>query len=193
LAGLALSEDLPFIAGLFFVLILTLECPFLLKFASGNGLLRASDGFTYEGSWAQGAMEGRGSATYPHGQIYNGLFSNGRREGRGTILFTNGAVYEGRFRDDDVDGQGTMKMPKIMTVPREGKKKLKARSSGSADGEITSQKDNTVGEENMVPEGGQEAPEGAEEEDLKPDFMIPLSFQSDMGQILKISGFHGGG
>ena len=46
-----------------------------------------SDGFCYDGTWVNNAMEGRGTATYPNGQTYNGLFSNGRREGRGTIQY----------------------------------------------------------------------------------------------------------
>lgn len=131
----------------------------------GNGILRAADGFSYNGTWVNNAMEGRGTATYPNGQTYNGMFSCGRREGRGTIRFTNGAIYEGRFRDDAIDGQGTMKMSQLMTVPR--KKKNDCDAPGT--------------------EGGKK--EASEEEEEKPDFMIPLSFQSDMGHIHQKAGF----
>jgi len=116
--------------------------------SNGQGLLKTSDGFIYDGMWINNAMEGRGSAIYPNGQTYEGLFSNGRREGRGTMRFTNSAVYEGRFRDDAVDGQGTMKMSRAMVVPRRG---------GEAD--------------------------------AKEDFMIPISFQSDMTHIHTKAGF----
>jgi hypothetical protein len=115
-------------------------------------------------------MEGRGTATYPNGQTYNGLFHNGRREGRGTLHFTNGAVYEGRFRDDKIDGQGTIKFTTAMTIPQE-KKPAK-------------EEDDKKGEENQQVE---------EQEELKPDFMIPLSFQSDMSHIHQKAGFTVGG
>lgn len=130
----------------------------------GLGLLRTSDGFLYDGGWVQNSMEGRGSATYPNGQQYNGLFSRGRREGRGTILFTNGAVYEGRFRDDLIDGQGTMKMSRTMSVPRSDELE---HDDSATDGE-------------HLPTG-------------RDDYMIPVSFQSDMGHIHRKAGFtHGG-
>ena len=115
-------------------------------------------------------MEGRGTATYPNGQTYNGLFHNGRREGRGTLRFTNGAVYEGRFRDDKIDGQGTIKFTKVMTIPREKNSEVEGGGE-SADGK----------------------PQDEEKEQLKPDFMIPLSFQSDMSHIHQKAGFTVGG
>lgn len=140
----------------------------------GLGLLKTSDGFTYDGAWIMNSMEGRGSASYPEGQQYNGLFSRGRREGRGTILFTNGAVYEGRFRDDAIDGQGTMKMSRTMVVPRRG------RNSNN----------------DFVPED-HAADNIAKVTELeifttsegRDDFMIPVSFQSDMGHIHRKAGF----
>jgi hypothetical protein len=134
---------------------------------NGQGLLKKADGFVYEGQWVNNTMEGRGSAIYPNGQRYEGSFSNGRREGRGTIVFTNGAVYEGRFRDDAVDGQGTMKMSRTMIVPRDDKspsdEMIKKETKGG-DGERT-------------------------EENAREDFMIPISFQSDMTRIMTKTGF----
>lgn len=132
--------------------------------------MTCSDGFAYDGSWAQNCMEGRGTATYPNGQTYNGLFHNGQREGRGTLHFTNGAVYEGRFRDDKIDGQGTIKFTTVMTIPQE--KKPAKEESG---------------------EKGEEDKQVEEPDELKPDFMIPLSFQSDMGHIHQKAGFTTGG
>jgi hypothetical protein len=129
---------------------------------SGPGVLRASDGFVYDGMWDNNAMEGRGLAIYPSGQRFEGLFSKGRREGRGTIFFTNGAVYEGRFRDDAVDGQGTMKMTKAAVVPRDS-------PADSSDGD--------------------KKEEGTETESKKEDFMIPISFASDIAHIHARAGF----
>jgi len=137
---------------------------------NGQGLLKKADGFVYDGQWVNNTMEGRGSAIYPNGQRYEGSFSNGRREGRGTIVFTNGAVYEGRFRDDAVDGQGTMKMSRTMIVPREDK----------------SSSDHTVKKEMK---GDGDGDDERQEESRKEDFMIPISFQSDMTRILTKTGF----
>jgi hypothetical protein len=128
---------------------------------NGQGLLKAADGFVYDGLWVNNAMEGRGLAIYPNGQRYEGMFSNGRREGRGTIHFPNGAVYEGRFRDDAIDGQGTMKMTRLTVVPR-GQKLETCNDEGS----------NNDGEEKEMY-----------------DFMIPISFQSDLTTIHNKAGF----
>eukprot|EP00535_Pseudo-nitzschia_heimii_P008612 CAMPEP_0197177120 /NCGR_PEP_ID=MMETSP1423-20130617/2839_1 /TAXON_ID=476441 /ORGANISM="Pseudo-nitzschia heimii, Strain UNC1101" /LENGTH=1107 /DNA_ID=CAMNT_0042626619 /DNA_START=55 /DNA_END=3378 /DNA_ORIENTATION=+ len=135
---------------------------------NGQGLMKKADGFVYDGQWVNNTMEGRGSAIYPNGQRYEGSFSNGRREGRGTIIFTNGAVYEGRFRDDAVDGQGTMKMSRTMIVPR----------------------DNKSPPDNLAKNETKSGPDGKEKEETrKDDFMIPISFQSDMTRILTKTGF----
>jgi hypothetical protein len=127
----------------------------------GQGLLRTSDGFSYDGTWVQNAMEGRGIARYPNGQSFEGLFSNGRREGRGTMHFTNGAVYEGRFRDDAVDGQGTMKISRSLVIPN------------ADDGEDNSN-------------SGEISKNSATK---RPDFMIPISFQSDITHVHAKAGF----
>ncbi|KAG7368986.1 TIR domain containing protein [Nitzschia inconspicua] len=127
---------------------------------NGQGLVKAKDGFVYDGQWVNNAMEGRGLAIYPNGQKYEGMFSNGRREGRGTIHFTNGAVYEGRFRDDAIDGQGTMKMTKLTVVPRSKKPETSAENESKTDHE-----------KNQF------------------DFMIPISFQSDLATIHNKAGF----
>lgn len=139
---------------------------------SGPGLLRASDGFVYDGMWDNNAMEGRGLAIYPSGQRFEGLFSKGRREGRGTIFFTNGAIYEGRFRNDAVDGQGTMKMTRSTVVPRDA----------PADTSVSNQSNEDNGEEEIK----------TKEEIIlsqKEDFMIPISFASDMTHIHARAGF----
>jgi hypothetical protein len=129
----------------------------------GQGILNTSDGFTYDGTWVQNAMEGRGIARYPNGQTFEGLFSNGRREGRGTMRFTNGAIYEGRFRDDAVDGQGTMKISRSLIVP----------SSHNDD------------DENLLTSDEYSRHPAAN----RSDYMIPISFQSDMTHIHAKAGF----
>lgn len=141
----------------------------------GQGVLRASDGFTYDGNWSQNSMEGRGTANYPNGQQYIGLFTAGRREGRGTMLFTNGATYEGRFRDDAVDGQGTLRLSRSLVVPRS------QQEGGDGDFDASATATATENGDEAVVDIGKE------------DFMIPVSFQSDMGNIHRRAGFTIGG
>jgi hypothetical protein len=114
-------------------------------------------------------MDGRGSAIYKNRQEYHGMWSRGRREGRGTILFTNGAVYEGRFRDDAIDGQGTLKIEKTLLVPKES-------SSETENSETTEDKATA-----------------ATTKTRKLDFMIPVSFQSDLARIHQKAGFSSAG
>lgn len=152
----------------------------------GLGVLRASDKFSYDGYWISNAMEGRGTATYPNGQTYNGLFVNGKREGRGTLQFVNGAIYEGRFRDDALEGQGTLKIPRTMTVPRAKKEDSVGQLEKSSN--PANEKENAV--EDSI---GEKKESEDKDEDLKPDYMIPLSFQSDMGYIHQKAGFTVGG
>ena len=185
----------------------------------GAGVLKASDGFFYEGMWDHNAMDGRGSATYPSGQRYDGMFVNGRRDGRGTIYFTNGAVYEGRFRDDAIDGQGTMKMSRSMVVPRSHRRKLSivetTTTSSQADSFIDEQDADKGDDKTSNPDEKSESKSKVEEtvagvdaENVKnkdddksraevdrqndrdmDDFMIPISFQSDMTHIHAKAGF----
>ena len=157
--------------------------------------------FVYDGNWVLNSMDGRGSAVYPNGQQYNGLFSHGRREGRGTIVFTNGAIYEGRFRDDSIDGQGTMKMPQTVVVPTTTEQTPVAFNelnsvTTAATVKVTSDAD--TDDASLVPRGDDKMWEETlqthrHRKHKKPDFMIPVSFQSDMGHIHRKAGFtHGG-
>ena len=73
-----------------------------------------------------------------------------------------------------------MKMSKLITVPRE--KNLNAATTETEQDESANNPD---------PDRGAEA--GCVSEETKPDFMIPLSFQSDMGHIHQKAGFTVGG
>ena len=152
-------------------------------YSHGQGLLKTSDGFIYDGMWVKNAMEGRGSAIYPNEQKYEGMFSNGRREGRGTIYFTNGAVYEGRFRDDAIDGQGTMKMERTMVVPQDDNNTHKQQQVVEEVVE-NHQEDKSL----PLPQAEEEQqPERPGKHD--DDFMIPIWYQSDMTHIHAKAGF----
>jgi hypothetical protein len=64
------------------------------------------DGFTYEGEWAMGEIEGVGTARYPRrdeaGEIvgydvYEGQFVDGRRQGEGTMRYATGEEESGTW------------------------------------------------------------------------------------------------
>ena len=132
--------------------------------------------------------------------------AGGRREGRGTIYFTNGAVYEGRFRDDAVDGQGTMKMSRAMVIPREGNRKLTSDSMDLNESKQPQQQESpeqkpiseseplkSVKQASKVEQGKATEDQGGDDSLLadpsKQDYMIPISFQSDMTHIHTKAGF----
>jgi hypothetical protein len=139
----------------------------------------------YEGSWVNNTIEGRGLAIYPSGQRYEGMFSNGRREGRGTVYFTNGAVYEGRFRDDAIDGQGTMKMSRSMIIAKEEEED--EEDDGALEEQTNAQ--GTAGIDTNKDTGTVHQQQKGTKPKVKPDFMIPISFQSDITHIHTKAGF----
>lgn len=60
----------------------------------------------YEGGWADGLREGRGTHIDADGSSYEGEWKAGLRHGRGKAVFTLGGNYEGEWRDDVFHGQG---------------------------------------------------------------------------------------
>ena len=54
-----------------------------------------SEGFTYDGEWANGEIDGDGVATYANGDVYTGSFIKGRRQGEGTMRYASGEEVSG--------------------------------------------------------------------------------------------------
>lgn len=149
---------------------------------NGFGKLEASDGFFYDGSWVDNAMEGKGFARYPNGQEYDGMWLNGKRDGRGTVTFGNGAVYKGRFKDDCIEGQGTLKIEKNVSISFAERVEVESK---------TNEQDVVNGETSAdVKSKDSHDPPPSEEEE---DWLIPIEFQSDIGRIHEKAGFTTGG
>ena len=51
----------------------------------------------YVGQWASGAMDGKGTLTWPDKSVYEGDFQNNHMHGIGKMTGARGRVYEGRF------------------------------------------------------------------------------------------------
>ena len=74
--------------------------------AMAPAVSRCRDGFTYEGDWRRGEIEGQGIARYPRRSadgeitgfdIYEGQFVDGRRQGEGTMRYATGEEESGEW------------------------------------------------------------------------------------------------
>ena len=61
---------------------------------------------SYEGSWKDDFMEGKGSQKFASGASYDGIFAAGKYEGEGSYAFPDGAGYEGNWREGRMHGLG---------------------------------------------------------------------------------------
>jgi len=52
-------------------------------------------------------MSGFGRKIFANGEFYEGQFARGMANGRGTYKDLNGGRYEGEWKDDKQEGQGT--------------------------------------------------------------------------------------
>ena len=80
----------------------------------GNGHIDFQNGATYEGSFREGDITGKGVYKYPNGQIkYEGEYLNGKRHGQGTAYYSNGEIafkgiyYQGNKKDGYGKESGT--------------------------------------------------------------------------------------
>lgn len=67
----------------------------------------------YEGCWREGMMSGSGVFTWPTGQFckYEGQFAKGHKEGKGTLYVRDGRRYSGNFHNNLMDGEVYEVMP----------------------------------------------------------------------------------
>jgi hypothetical protein len=52
-----------------------------------------SYGFTYNGSWKEGIINGQGQMVYVNNSIYIGEFKEGFRDGKGTFIYNDKDLY----------------------------------------------------------------------------------------------------
>jgi hypothetical protein len=75
---------------------------------NGEGVFRARNGSTYQGSFRMGKFHGKGIVTYSSNDKYIGNFANGHKEGVGKYIFAAGHEYFGEFISDKRQGKGKM-------------------------------------------------------------------------------------
>jgi|GEM_PF-3896105 len=66
---------------------------------SGFGRMEYPDGAVYEGQWANGLRQGKGTYTSWSGERYEGNWANDLAEGEGFKTFSNGFYMKGIFKD----------------------------------------------------------------------------------------------
>ena len=87
-----------------------------------------ASGFTYEGEWQNGEINGQGIATYVSGDVYEGTFQNGKRQGTGTMRYATGEEATGEWKSGTAD-DGTLlhlyrnpigRVYALFTLPEDG-------------------------------------------------------------------------
>ena len=68
------------------------------------GRYDAADGTSFEGTWINGLLHGKGSCSDGSGE-YVGDWMHGERHGRGKLTRSNGETYDGEWRHDEQTGQ----------------------------------------------------------------------------------------
>ena len=103
-------------------------------------------------------------------------------EGRGSAIYPNGQRYDGLFSNGRREGRGTIRFTNGAVY--EGRFR-----DDAMDGQGTMKISRAV----VVPRSTEEQEDGKSDEKNKDDFMIPVSFQSDMSHIHQKAGFSEGG
>lgn len=162
----------------------------------GKGIYVLPDGSVYEGGWANGSMNGRGVFRWTDGSVYDGDWKDGRRHGQGFLRVSDGFTYDGNWVQNCMEGRASATYPSgqeyhgmFSNGKREGRGTIKFSNGAVYEGRF---RDDAVdGQGTMKIRHAVVVPSEKEEE--KPDFMIPVSFQSDMGHIHRKAGFTIGG
>jgi hypothetical protein len=170
----------------------------------GIGTYYFPDGTVYCGSWSNGMMSGRGVLTWPDGSEYNGDMKDNRRSGQGILKASDGFYYDGTWVANAMEGRGTAVYPNgqkyiglFVAGKREGRGTLLFTNGATYEGRFKEDAIDGQGtlrlSRAMVVPREMEGDDEAYTESAKQDFMIPVSFQSDMGQIHRTAGFTIGG
>lgn len=80
----------------------------------GQGICEYGNGGRYEGEWADGKRNGKGTYWYSGNDTlkrekYKGEFVDDEYNGQGICYYTDGARYEGEWKDGSREGEGTLK------------------------------------------------------------------------------------
>jgi hypothetical protein len=75
---------------------------------NGSGRFSSQTGLSFEGTWKDGLMDGRGSIKFANGDEYDGELAAGALHGVGRYAAADGSIFEGQFRDGQRDGAGML-------------------------------------------------------------------------------------
>ena len=79
------------------------------RMLNGHGVLRVADaGYTYEGTFVNGFLEGEAKLTRPNGTISRGMHVKGQLHGPGVVTYKDGSRYEGNFASGIKHGHGKL-------------------------------------------------------------------------------------
>ena len=164
---------------------------------NGMGRYFLADGSVYDGQWRDGVMNGLGVFTWPDGSIFDGVWKDGKRNGQGLLRKADGFLYDGQWVNNTMEGRGSAIYPNgqkyegsFSNGRREGRGTIVFTNGAvyegrfrddAVDGQGTMKMSRTM----VVPREDN----AKKESKLKEDFMIPISFQSDMTRILTKTGF----
>uniref|UniRef100_A0A6B2LEX9 MORN repeat-containing protein 5 n=1 Tax=Arcella intermedia TaxID=1963864 RepID=A0A6B2LEX9_9EUKA len=118
---------------------------------SGKGIMKYTDGSTYDGLWKDDKFHGKGTHTTSVG-TYVGDFVKGQREGEGTFTFGN-IFYDGSWKEGKFNGFGLFRSTNSYETQFEGEweqgkkyKGIQSFADGSKwDGSFTNGKMSGVG------------------------------------------------
>ncbi len=77
----------------------------------GHGIIKSTDGYSFESEYRDGVPDGHTVERLPSGDYFDGEFHSGGRNGPGTFVWHDGARYVGNLKDNLNDGQGTFTFP----------------------------------------------------------------------------------
>lgn len=163
----------------------------------GNGKYFLPDGSTYEGEWRENLMSGRGMFVWPDGSSYIGQWKDGKRHGQGLLQAADKFTYDGMWVNNAMEGRGIAVYPGGQRYEglwangrRDGRGTIQFVNGAVYEGRF--REDAIEGQGTMKMTSTAKVPIDDNGE-LKEGWMIPISFQSDIGRIHQKAGFTIGG
>ena len=167
----------------------------------GVGKYFLPDGSTYEGEWRDNEMSGQGTFCWSDGSMYVGLWKGGKRHGIGALTSSDGFTYDGMWIQNTMEGRGIAGYPSGQRYEglwsngrREGRGTIVFTNGAVYEGRFRD--DCMEGQGTMKMSQNVSVPTRASSHNYEAgpdDWMIPISFQSDIGHIHQKAGFTVGG
>ena len=168
----------------------------------GNGTYYLPNGSVYEGEWRANRMSGGGTFKWPDGSTYIGNWKDGKRHGQGILQASDGFTYDGSWVENAMEGRAVATYPSgqryegmFMNGRREGRGSIIFANGAVYEGRFRDDAMEGSGTMKMTSNApisrrrNEEEEEEEENGDEDEDWMIPISFQSDMGHIHQKAGF----